>query len=190
MQERKTGQEVPIDHEKDSFHYRTQHGLSERGTLMSTRHNASPDEQQMKVIELLNRRLADAIDLQLQSKQTYWNVKGPNFLSLRELFDQITRGVEQDTDLIAERIVQLGGRAEGTVHLVSARSSLDGHQLATPGQSNALLLTLTDVRRHTQYASKQASELQDQDTADLFTEIARSTNKWLWLVKTSQHAGN
>ena len=47
------------------------------------------EEQQGKRIEMLNRRLADAIDLQLQSRQAYWNVKGPNFLSLRELFDKV-----------------------------------------------------------------------------------------------------
>jgi len=32
----------------------------------------------VKVIELLNARLADAIDLQTQSKLAHWNVKGPN----------------------------------------------------------------------------------------------------------------
>ena len=41
------------------------------------------------VIEILNRHLADAIDLQLQAKQAHWNIKGPNFVGLHELFDQI-----------------------------------------------------------------------------------------------------
>jgi Ferritin-like domain len=71
-------------------------------------------EQQAKLIEMLNRRLADAIDLQLQSRQAYWNVKGPHFMALRELFDKVAEGVEEYTNLIAERIVQLGGKAEGT----------------------------------------------------------------------------
>lgn len=61
---------------------------------------------------MLNRRLADAIDLQLQSRQAYWNVKGPHFMTLRELFDKVAKGVEEYTDLIAERTVQLGGKAE------------------------------------------------------------------------------
>ena len=56
---------------------------------MSRKNNALPDEQLTKRIEMLNRRLADAIDLQLQSRQAYWNVKGPTFMALRELFDKV-----------------------------------------------------------------------------------------------------
>src|SRR5579871_5266597 len=92
-----------------------------------------PEEQQVRLIEMLNRRLADAIDLQLQSRQAYWNVKGPHFMALRELFDKVARGVEEYANLIAEHIVQLGGMAEGTVHAIVGRSSLDGYLLTTAG---------------------------------------------------------
>jgi starvation-inducible DNA-binding protein len=160
---------------------------------MVRKNNALPDEQQAKLIELLNRRLADAIDLQLQSRQAYWNVKGPNFLSLRELFDKVAEGVEEYANLIAGRIVQLGGKAEGTARAVAGRSALDGHRLSSAdgsGHIDALSTTLTDFGRHTRYASVQATELQDADTADIFTEIARGIDKWLWFVETSQQAGS
>jgi starvation-inducible DNA-binding protein len=160
---------------------------------MSRKNNALPEEQQAKLIELLNRRLADAIDLQLQSRQAYWNVKGPNFMALRELFNKIAEGVEEYADLIAERIVQLGGAAKGTAHAVVDRTSLDGYRLATAdgnGHIDALSTTLTDFGRHVRYASEQASELQDADTADIFTEIARGIDKWLWFVQTSQQRGS
>ena len=68
------------------------------------------EQQQARLIELLNRSLADAIDLQLQSRQAYWNVKGPHFMALRELFDKVARGVEEYANLIAGHIVQLGVR--------------------------------------------------------------------------------
>ena len=160
---------------------------------MARKNNALPDEQQAKLIELLNRRLADAVDLQLQSRQAYWNVKGPNFLSLRDLFDKVAEGVEEYANLIAGRIVQLGGKAEGTARAVAGRSALDGHRLASAdgsGHIDALSTTLTDFGRHTRYASVQATELQDADTADIFTEIARGIDKWLWFVETSQQAGS
>jgi starvation-inducible DNA-binding protein len=172
---------------------------------MSRKNNALPQEQQAKLIEILNRRLADAIDLQLQSRQAYWNVKGPHFMALRELFDKVAAGVEEYANLIAERIVHLGGRAEGTAHAVAGRSSLDGYRLASAGGNghiaafstsdgnsdiNALSTTLTDFSRHTRYASAQASELMDTDTAAIFTEIARGIDKWLWFVDTSQQAGS
>jgi starvation-inducible DNA-binding protein len=151
---------------------------------------ARPEDLQTRVIEILNRRLADAIDLQLQSRQAYWNVKGSTFLSLRQLFDQVAEEVETYANLIAERIVQLGGKAEGTAREVAGRSSLDGRGLANAGHSDALATTLADFARHTRYASAQAIELMDVDTAALFTEIARGIDKWRWFVETSQPAGN
>jgi starvation-inducible DNA-binding protein len=160
---------------------------------MPKKNNALPEDQQTRLIEILNRRLADAIDLQLQSRQAYWNVKGPNFMALRELFDKVAKGVEEYASLIAERIVQLGGKAEGTAHAVSGRSSLDGYQLATAdGNSHidVLSTTLIDFGRHTRYASVQATELKDADTSDIFTEIARGIDKWVWFVETSQQAGS
>jgi len=160
---------------------------------MPRKNNTLPEDQQIKLVEMLNRRLADAIDLQLQSRQAYWNVKGPNFMSLRELFDHVSQGVEEDANLIAGRIVQLGGRAEGTAQAVANRTSLDGYRLATTdgnGHIGALSTTLTDFARHVRYASTQASELKDADTADIFTEIARGIDKWLWFVDTSQQSGN
>jgi len=158
---------------------------------MLRKNNALPEEQQAKMIEILNRRLADAIDLQLESRQAYWNVKGPNFMALRELFDKVAQGVEEYASLIAERIVQLGGVAEGTAHAVANRSSLDGYGLASAdgsGHIGALSTTLTDFGRHTRYASAQATELMDADSAAIFTEIARGIDKWLWFVETSQQA--
>ena len=160
---------------------------------MSKKNNALPDDLQAKLIEILNRRLADAIELQLQSRQAYWNVKGPNFMALRELFDKVAKGVEEYANLIAERIVQLGGKAEGTAHAIADRSSLDGYRLSSAdGNSHidALSTTLTDFGRLTRYASTQASELKDADTADIFTEIARGIDKWLWFVETSQQTGS
>ncbi len=160
---------------------------------MPKKNNALPEDQQTRLIEILNRRLADAIDLQLQSRQAYWNVKGPNFMALRELFDKVAKGVEEYASLIAERIVQLGGKAEGTARAVAGRSSLDGYMLATAdGNSHIEVLstTLTDFGRHTRYASVQATELKDADTSDIFTEIARGIDKWVWFVETSQQAGS
>ena len=160
---------------------------------MSKQKTALVEEQRAKLVELLDRRLADAIDLQLQSRQAYWNVKGPHFMALRELFDKIAGEVEGYADLIGERIVQLDGMAEGTAHAIASRSSLDRYLLATAdgnGHIDALSKTLSDFGRHIRYASEQATELKDADTAAIFTEIARSIDKWLWFVETSQQVGS
>jgi starvation-inducible DNA-binding protein len=86
--------------------------------------NDLPEAKRSQLAELLNKRLADAIDLQTQCKQAHWNVKGANFIALHELFDKVNEDVENYVDELAERIVQLGGTAEGTIKGVAQRSTL------------------------------------------------------------------
>src|SRR6202795_4947854 len=76
------------------------------------------------MIELLNQQLADVIDLGLEAKQAHWNVKGPHFIGLHELFDKVAEEIEENTDGIAERAVELGGVADGTVQTVAKVSRL------------------------------------------------------------------
>src|SRR5438552_5309822 len=92
--------------------------------LYETENDISQDRR-AELNALMNQRLADAVDLQMQMKQAHWNVKGPHFIGLHELFDQIDTAVESYVDLIAERIVQLGGIAEGTVRVAAERSRLE-----------------------------------------------------------------
>src|SRR5437016_3983246 len=91
--------------------------------------NDLPEAARGEAVALLNQRLADCIDLQTQCKQAHWNVKGPTFIALHKLFDEINEDVEGYVDLIAERIVQLGGIAEGTVGIVEGRSTLVDYPL-------------------------------------------------------------
>src|SRR6266403_2168765 len=56
--------------------------------------NDIPEQRRSELNALMNQRLADAVDLQMQMKQAHWNVKGPHFIGLHELFDQIDEAVE------------------------------------------------------------------------------------------------
>src|SRR6184192_4073349 len=92
--------------------------------------NDLPESARIKLVELLNARLADAIDLETQCKQAHWNVKGPDFIALHELFDKVHEAVDGYADLIAERVVQLGGIAEGTARIAAERSTLLDYPLS------------------------------------------------------------
>lgn len=144
----------------------------------------------VQVIQLLNERLADCIDLQTQTKQAHWNVKGPNFIALHELFDQVNGAVEDYVDEIAERAVQLGGVAEGTARMAARRSTLAEYPAAVDGRSHvdALSTALAAFGRSARKAIDQANELGDLDTADLFTEVSRGIDKWLWFVEAHLQA--
>ena len=144
-----------------------------------------------KAVELLNARLADCKDLQTQVKQAHWNVKGPNFISLHLLFDKINDDVEEYVDEIAERAVQLGGVAEGTARMVAKRSSLAEYPAgAADGRSHveALSSALAAFGKSARKAIGEANDLGDLDTADLFTEVSRGIDKWLWFVEAHLQA--
>lgn len=148
-------------------------------------------EIRIESIALLNARLADCVDLQTQTKQAHWNVKGPSFSALHELFDKINEEVEAYVDSIAERAVQLGGVAEGTARMVAKRSSLAEYPAnAVDGASHvdALSSALASVGKAIRKASNQANDLGDLDTADLFTEVSRGIDKWLWFVEAHLQA--
>jgi len=153
--------------------------------------NDIPETTRVKVVELLNARLADCIDLQTQTKQAHWNVKGPHFIALHELFDKINEDVEDYVDDIAERAVQLGGVAEGTARMVAKRSSLAEYPAgAVDGRSHieALSSALAAFGRSARKAIGEANDLGDLDTADLFTEVSRGIDKWLWFVEAHLQA--
>src|SRR5712691_4209063 len=153
--------------------------------------NDIPRELRLKLNVLTNQSLADAVDLQMQIKQAHWNVKGPHFIGLHELFDQIDEAVESYVDLIAERIVQLGGIAEGTVRVAAGRSRLEEYPLViADGRAHveAVSKALSTFGREARSTISQANELDDADTADIFTEISRGIDKWLWFVEAHTQA--
>jgi starvation-inducible DNA-binding protein len=138
------------------------------------------------VAAILNDRLAYAIDLQSQIKQAHWNVKGPNFIALHELFDKISDAVLEQIDEIAERVTSLGGTAEGTVAVAARRSKLKNYPLSiTAGKDHLFYLStqLSVYGKVVRAAITDTDELGDADTADLFTGISREIDKYLWFVE-------
>jgi len=153
--------------------------------------NDIPQKRREELNALMNRRLADAVDLQSQMKQAHWNVKGPHFIGLHELFDKVDEAVESYVDLIAERIVQLGGIAEGTVRVAAGRSRLEEYPLAIADGAahvEAVAKALSTFGQEVRNTISEADELEDQDTADLFTEVSRGIDKWLWFVEAHSQA--
>ena len=160
-------------------------------TVLYETENDLPKDTRAELIALINQRLADAIDLQAQLKQAHWNVKGPHFIGLHELFDKIAEEVESYVDMIAERAVQLGGIAEGTVRVAASRSRLDEYPLEIADGSahvEAVARALSTFGREARMTIDETDALDDADTADIFTEISRGIDKWLWFVEAHTQA--
>ncbi len=157
-------------------------------SALKTRHDL-PEDIRRAMVGLLQSRLADAGDLQTQCKQAHWNVKGSNFIALHKLFDEINEAVEDYTDDVAERLVELGGIARGTARCIARESSLAEYPTGITRSADhleALSQALAAFGKHARHAINKAADHGDADTADLFTEISRGIDKWLWFVEAHQ----
>ena len=152
--------------------------------------NDLAEKTRKKVIALLQPRLCDALDLAAQAKQAHWTVKGPHFAQLHTLFDALYDHAGGHADDLAERIVQLGGTALGTVQTVAGTTSLAAYPLdAVSGAEHRTATAdgLAAFGKSVRAAIDEATKLGDADTADLFTGISRAVDKDLWMVEAHLH---
>ena len=150
-----------------------------------------PEATRRQMVGLLNARLADAVNLSTQMKQAHWNVKGPSFIALHELFDAIHADTLVQVDDLAERITTLGGTALGTAAVAVSASALPEYPLDIfSGSSHveAVSAALAAFGEGMRSAIAAAGEAGDADTEDLCVEISRLVDKNLWLVEAHAQA--
>ncbi|MEO7774889.1 MAG: DNA starvation/stationary phase protection protein Dps [Steroidobacteraceae bacterium] len=166
------------------------HANSPEATMYTTKNDLS-HKIRSKICDLLNARLADSIDLESQIKQAHWNVKGPHFIALHKLFDEVHGSIEEHVDTIAERITSLGGTAHGTIAATAKHSSLTPYpeDIASGREHlDALSTALADYGKKVRKAIDQSDKLGDAGTADLFTGVSRDVDKYLWFLEAHLQA--
>lgn len=153
--------------------------------------NDIPAAKRTKVIDLLDKLLADAADLKSQAKQAHWNVKGAQFHTLHDLFEKLAQQLATYADEIAERATALGGLALGTVRMSAANSRLpecDLDVIDSLPTVEALAERFAALAANMRQAIDHAEEQGDADTADLFTEVSRGLDKSLWFLEAHLQA--
>jgi starvation-inducible DNA-binding protein len=153
--------------------------------LFPTR-NDLPADARGRLVDLLNQQLADTLDLRSQVKYAHWNVKGPTFIALHELFDDLAGELDGHADTIAERATALGGAATGTIRQGVAKSRLPEFPpdtFAAQAVVQALADRFANLAKTTRAGIDDADKLHDKDTADLFTEVSRELDKNLWFLE-------
>jgi starvation-inducible DNA-binding protein len=158
--------------------------------MHKTRNDIS-EKIRVQVAGLLQERLSDAVDLVTHAKQAHWNVKGPNFIALHELFDKVYEHAGEYADLLAERIIQLGGTVEATARVVAKTSQLPEYPLQiASGREHveALSRSLAYFGSVVRQGIDRSDEVGDKGTADIFTEISRAVDKDLWFVEAHLQA--
>ena len=170
-----TARETPLSDaspEGNGLPYRTRIDLDE-----GTRH---------QLVALLNQTLANTSDLYSQTKQAHWNVKGKDFYQLHLLYDELAEKLEEPLDLVAERVVLLGGYARGTVRMAAAGSGLSpwpGPDAADPSFLATLADRWAEYARHIREADEKADEIGDPATVNLYDEITNIADRGLWFIE-------
>jgi starvation-inducible DNA-binding protein len=146
------------------------------------------EEARLKIVDQLNGRLADGLDLHSQIKVAHWNVKGPHFAALHPLFETFAVSLAEHNDEIAERAVTLGGLAYGTARHVAKASRLAEYpQETTRDMEHVRLLAerfevyLEGLRE----SRKVAEQNRDTDTVDMLTAITTEFEKHAWFLRAS-----
>ncbi|HEY0034647.1 MAG TPA: DNA starvation/stationary phase protection protein Dps [Devosia sp.] len=139
------------------------------------------------VIDILNARLADAIDLSLIIKQAHWNLKGREFIAIHEMLDPMRAAVDVHVDVIAERIAQLDGIALGTSQVVAKATKLDAYPTdirKIPDHLAALADRFATLANQVREDIDNTDEAGDADAADILTAFSRELDKDLWFIKS------
>lgn len=160
------------------------------GRLMET-HNDLPDETRQQMIQLLNEQLADTFDLFSITKQAHWNVKGPDFYQLHELYDELAEKLLDHVDTIAERATALGGVATGTVRMAAGATRLEEFSAGPVGSMESVQMLAeryATLAQSSREAIDRAEEAKDMDTSDLFIDVSRDLDKALWFLEAHLQA--
>jgi starvation-inducible DNA-binding protein len=149
-----------------------------------------PPEIRLYLITLLNQTLACTVDLRSQVKQASWNVKGKEGAQLQALFESMATELDAYADLLADRLVVLGGVALGTARTAAAQSTLpeypsdlaagDAHALALAERVAHYTTAVRDAIAH-------AADVGDADTAAVYTDISRGVDKRLRFLESHLH---
>ncbi len=142
------------------------------------------ESKEKPIVDLLDRHLASAIDLQLRLRSALWNFKDSRLAETRELGTTASE-IEQFCNLIAERLRALGTAVQATPQRVQELSFLDPYPPVSAGDEDyisAIARALAKFRQSARQAREKAAVFCDETTATLFARLASAIDRQIWFL--------
>ncbi|MFT8245430.1 DNA starvation/stationary phase protection protein Dps [Roseomonas sp. BN140053] len=159
------------------------------GRRWSTRNDLGDNAKETS-ISTLQALLTDSVDLYNSTRQAHWNLKGSNFIGLHEMLEVFYTALNEQTDMLAERCVQLGGVPNGTSQSIAAGTRLPPYPaelLNSMDHVSELADRYAAVAKNLRQGIDETDDAGDADTSDLLTEISRAIDKNLWMLEAHLH---
>jgi starvation-inducible DNA-binding protein len=145
-------------------------------------------EAREKAIGLMNVALANTSLLTIKTKKFHWDVVGPQFMTLHELWDEQYETLNLYADETAERIRMLGGYPLGTAQGFLHATELKEHPGEIPSATEAVSFLVDDhetiVRSLRRAIDACQDDLKDAGTADFLTGMLRGHEKMAWMLRS------
>ncbi len=140
------------------------------------------------VVKSLQPLLVELTDLAISGKQAHWNVTGPLFRSLHEQLDELVDDARAWGDEVAERIMALGGNADGRVGVVAAESPFDEFPAGPVATDKVVALLLQRLEQVIVASRARIGVLDDTDlvSQDLVITVVAGLEKHRWMFSAQQ----
>ena len=146
------------------------------------------NEQRQGVIELLNTDLANLYLLLIKTKKYHWDVVGPQFRPLHELWQEQYEALSESIDDTAERIRKLGGYPIGTAQDFIKFGSIVEHPNDLPSAQEMVKRLVTDheqiIRLLREHIDKCSDEFHDEGTTDFLTGLMTEHEEMAWMLRS------
>ena len=144
-------------------------------------------DNRIKVVEELNKLLADEVVLGVKTRNFHWNVKGPHFNDLHKFFEEQYNQINDSIDEIAERVRMLDEKPLSTLNEFLSHTRLK--ESASTLNSNQMIQELLDDQelliKQIRSSSEFIGELKDSGTEDFLVGLMQEHEKMAWMLRST-----